>query len=84
METGHYLIKLDQVLTDSMHGEMHGFEIVTARLASAGLLLVSALRRAEAEICKVFSRSISGPSPYSCAGQLLRPSAMRMICICLR
>lgn len=35
METGHYLIRLDQVLTDSMHGEMHGFEIVTVRLASA-------------------------------------------------
>ena len=35
METGHYLIKLEQVLTDSMHGEMHGFEIVTVRLASA-------------------------------------------------
>ena len=35
METGHYLIKLEQVLTDSMHGEMHGFEIVTVRLSSA-------------------------------------------------
>jgi len=34
METGHYLIRLDQVLTDSMHGEMHGFEIVTVRLSS--------------------------------------------------
>jgi len=32
VETGHYLIPLPQVLSDSTHGEMRGFEIVTARV----------------------------------------------------
>ena len=32
IEVGHYLIPLPVVLTDSMHGEMHGFEIVTIRV----------------------------------------------------
>ncbi len=35
VETGHYLIRLDQVLTDSMHGTMDGFEIITARVHGA-------------------------------------------------
>ena len=32
LETGHYRIPLPQTLTDSTHGEMHGFEIVTCRV----------------------------------------------------
>ncbi len=32
LESGLYNIPLDEVLSDSMHGEMRGFEIVTARV----------------------------------------------------
>lgn len=32
VESGHYMIPLPVVLTDSTHGEMKGFEIVTARV----------------------------------------------------
>ena len=32
LETGHYRIPLAQILTDSTHGEMRGFEIVTCRV----------------------------------------------------
>ncbi len=35
VETGHYYIPLAEVLTDSMHGAMHGFEIITARVHAA-------------------------------------------------
>ena len=35
LETGFYLIPLPEVLTDSTHGEMRGFEIVTARVVDA-------------------------------------------------
>ncbi len=35
LETGFYLIPLETVLTDSMHGEMRGFEIVTARITDS-------------------------------------------------
>ncbi len=35
IEVGHYRIELEQALTDSMHGEMRGFEIVTVRLTSS-------------------------------------------------
>jgi len=31
LRADHYVIPLDTVLTDSMHGKMAGFEIVTAR-----------------------------------------------------
>ncbi|MEM7303573.1 MAG: mandelate racemase/muconate lactonizing enzyme family protein [Pseudomonadota bacterium] len=32
LEAGHYFIPLETVLSDSMHGEMRGFEIITARV----------------------------------------------------
>lgn len=32
IETGFYLIKLEQTLTDATHGEMRGFEIITQRV----------------------------------------------------
>jgi L-alanine-DL-glutamate epimerase-like enolase superfamily enzyme len=35
VEIGHYYIPLAEVLTDSMHGAMHGFEIITVRLGTA-------------------------------------------------
>jgi len=33
--TGHYLIPLPVVLSDSMHGQMANFELVTARIADS-------------------------------------------------
>lgn len=35
LQADHYLIPLETVLTDSMHGEMAGFEIVTARVTDS-------------------------------------------------
>ncbi|MEO1468289.1 MAG: mandelate racemase/muconate lactonizing enzyme family protein [Pseudomonadota bacterium] len=35
VRTDHYLIPLDRVLEDSMHGRMAGFEVVTARVTDA-------------------------------------------------
>lgn len=35
LKADHYLIALDRALSDSMHGEMRGFEIVTARVRDA-------------------------------------------------
>ena len=35
IESGLYFIPLDEVLTDSMHGAMHGFEIITARVVDS-------------------------------------------------
>lgn len=35
LRADHYLIPLREALTDSMHGEMRGFEIVTARVRDA-------------------------------------------------
>ncbi len=35
LEVGHYVIPLAEVLTDSMHGEMRGFEIVVATVTDA-------------------------------------------------
>lgn len=37
IETGHYRIPLDTVLTDSTHGEMPNFELVTVRLRCDGM-----------------------------------------------
>lgn len=35
VQSDHYFIPLAEVLTDSMHGEMHGFEIITARVTDS-------------------------------------------------
>lgn len=35
LQSDHYLIPLKETLTDSMHGEMRGFEIITARVTDS-------------------------------------------------